>query len=732
MCKIRTFFLSIIFVLWLGVQAYAANASLDGKTVSTSKGAEISGFNILIKLSGNEVGILKDKITISLDGAVWNNYKDSGWLSYGFSYEKLPDDRIKLIIDPDESMLKKGCTIKFPLNCICTSNQAAIKAVINWGIPEYADKELTFAKCSVTRAFLNGSIKQHNTGDKIYKRGSALSYNKLKINVVANDSERTRNKITVTLDGATWSDYQKTGTVANNRSASVSFKKLNEKTIQILLNDFNINMKNKGYELTLPLTGTITGSGEIKAIVDYGVEDIKPSEVVFARCVDGTLSITADDPNMPVDMCNMASSFTINDSTTQGYNQNTKIELALNQAYHFTVAPTLECSEKFDGKCKIELDKKNTQKCIITFTSKIESGTNGSIKVLNPVIERNQVNTPKIQAINITMNAKGWEKYTSSAQIAAFKQGIDVYHPALRVSAGVAKANKYFTNNIVFTDISTSGYKKDDYINLSLDNGFVYFKDGRLPNVGGTGKFKDKCEFVFDKDTGECRIAFISDISEGSTGKITLSNINFVKTTEGSFEEVNLTAGLSCDTQDRYSTIKIAVFSSFAVKTPDTTVTTTTTEATTESTTAAATETSSKDTTANNTVVIFKIGSQKYSINGNERELLAPPYIKDEYTMLPMRAVSNIVGISNENISYSNGTAEFVLDNENKLIVSVGKNEMSLADKTLSLSTPAEIINGTMFLPMRDLLNALGIDNDSISFESNTKQIILNVGGNAA
>ena len=316
----------------------------------------------------------------------------------------------------------------------------------------------------------------------------------------------------------------------------------------------------------------------------------------------------------------------------------------------------------------------------------------------------------------MTMTAKGWEEYSSSAQIGKYQPGSEYYQPQLKFSikkVDAAANNEYaFLNVITISDISSSSYKKGDKIEFVFDNGFVWFSEGALPKIKASGKFEKKCAFEYDNGKGY--IVFTDDIPVQDSGTITVTNAVLKRVGSGEFEVVNMTAGLVGDSEDRYSTIKAVKFSSILTKVPETTTVK-------EETTEATTENSNEAKDGN--IVKFRIGYKGYTVNEKTNTLLAEPYIKDGYTMLPMRALANLVGIDNDHISYNNGTAEFIISDDKKLIVTAKKGEFTLGDETLTASTPAEIVNGTMFLPMRDLLNALGVENDKISFDTVKKEV---------
>lgn len=720
MKKISILFITLFTCMFFATIAYGASAKLDGKIENNLSVNDVTSETALtISLSGNEVKSLNDKITITLNGANWEGYAKNGTIDENVSYELTSSNVMKLKISTNEEILKKGYKFSVPLKSKIVFAKQYISAVVDYGYDDIADTTVNYASCSYSRAYVEGGVKIHSQGDKIYQKSGDTTYNKLKIYVAPSNAEEMKSGLTVKYEGAIWSDYNNSGKVICDRGNGAVFEKVNDTTLRITFTEYNSVMRYQGYTLTLPLTGTITGNGEIKATVDFGSSSIENSTVVFARCPDGTLSIKAENIT-PIDYCNKLSNVIISDTSTQGYNTNTQFEVSIGSVFHFAQVPNIEGTGKFKNKCKIQFKKGSDQKLVITITSRIESGETGEIKILNPIIQRDKKSNSSFNSVEINLTGKGWEKYDSTTKVAEYKAGV-VYTPPIQIKVEnptIGASNKYSAlSKITLTDNTDRVYKSGDKIILSFDNGFGMFSGGALPKVTSTGRFKDKCKLTVTSTGGY--ITMLDDIAGGTEGAIVISGIVLERSATGEYNNINLKVAYSGE-ENNYSTAQVAKYSSLYTSIPatTTTVSTTVTESTTETTTASV---------ENTKTIKFKIGDINYSVKGENKELLAPPYIKDGYTMLPMRALANAVGITDDKISYSDGVATFKISDSVDLVITKGSNEYTLAGNNVNMSTSAEIKNGTMFLPMRDLATAMGITSDNIIFNSETKEVVLNI-----
>ncbi|MCD8238046.1 MAG: copper amine oxidase N-terminal domain-containing protein [Clostridiales bacterium] len=715
---------SICLFALTGATAFAAGTKLSASAETAEKGDALSSNTLTITLSKAEVDILKDSITLTLDGAEWNGYNESGTLATNIEYKKISDTQLEIHITPTEKMLESGCTVSVPLKCTVTKNQAQIAVTVNYGVDGYTDARQVFAKCSYSKAYLSGTTYARSVGTEVTAENTAKkTYNNLVISVIASDVMKTKNNITVTLDGMKWSRLKKTGSVKNNAYISMSYKKLDDTTILIEQSNITDSMIYSGYTITIPLTGTITGTGEHKAIVDFGCDDIPQCEVVFGYCNDGDVSITSASYN-EVNNAGKVGDIVITDSTTQGFNYNTKFTVTIQQAYSFYQVPNIEGTGKFADKCSAALSATNSAQCIITLTSTVSSGETGTIVLSNVIIEKSASTIPKSENITIVSAVSGWEEYSSEALIAKYSADAASSAPLRMTASNIyAGANEYARlAAVTFTDNDGDrSYRTGDKIVMTFDNDFCWFTDGSPATLNTTGKFKDACEFQFNPDNkSEAYIVFTKSVSSQNIGTIAINNIQLTRDTSGYFKNLNMTAYLERDPATA-NTIQVGKYNATTVGQLTPTTAATTTEAALEATTESAEENGS----AVKAEVKFIIGSTSYSVNGTALELNAAPYIKDGYTMLPVRVLANLAGITDDNIEYADGTAVFKFGGVPLLEITAGEPTFTLSGTEAGLSTSAEILNGTMFLPMRDLITALGISEENISFDNETKTVTI-------
>ena len=109
-------------------------------------------------------------------------------------------------------------------------------------------------------------------------------------------------------------------------------------------------------------------------------------------------------------------------------------------------------------------------------------------------------------------------------------------------------------------------------------------------------------------------------------------------------------------------------------------------------------------------ITVFTIGSTTYTSSGTQKEAAEAPYVKNGYTMLPVRALAESLGLTS------------TWDNENKVAtfasgskvarVELGEKTMIVNGTPISLSIPAELKNGVIMIELRGLANAFGVDID--------------------
>ena len=119
------------------------------------------------------------------------------------------------------------------------------------------------------------------------------------------------------------------------------------------------------------------------------------------------------------------------------------------------------------------------------------------------------------------------------------------------------------------------------------------------------------------------------------------------------------------------------------------------------------------------TKVVIPIGSQVIYIGDETYQLDVPPYITNDVTKLPLRAISDIFKAD----IYWNG-AEKSIDievGEDKIKMAVGNPKMYVNGYAVPLSSAPEISDGRAFVPLRDMAQIFGIDD--IKWDSKSKTV---------
>ena len=101
------------------------------------------------------------------------------------------------------------------------------------------------------------------------------------------------------------------------------------------------------------------------------------------------------------------------------------------------------------------------------------------------------------------------------------------------------------------------------------------------------------------------------------------------------------------------------------------------------------------------------------------------PYLKNGYTMLPLRALLE-VSDPELKVNWNNGTKSAHAFVNNKLVM-ITPNTATYMKETekIKLSTPAETVNGRLFVSLRDWMNIMEIDGSQLDWNARTKTVTL-------
>ena len=283
----------------------------------------------------------------------------------------------------------------------------------------------------------------------------------------------------------------------------------------------------------------------------------------------------------------------------------------------------------------------------------------------------------------LEINNAEWRKDASY-----FSQTVADYDSALKWDFNILIFERAMTaKNMVSYD--EDFYKRVQYLNAHLNGDEFYLADvniidGEIPLIFRT------------KYNGDVNV----DVSV-YTGEDLFDNSKYVET---DFKYIGTLTVANVGGQKTYQETKTA-------------------EETTSETTS---ETATQTVTEKTVEIEIPIGQSYYTVTGTTAAMDSTAFIENGYTMLPLRAMSEIIGLSDSDICYDAAAKTAVINYENTVIsVSAGERAMYINGVYKIIDSPAVIKDGRMYLPMRAVAQALGFD--AISFDANVKLVKITV-----
>ncbi|MDO4710823.1 MAG: copper amine oxidase N-terminal domain-containing protein [Peptostreptococcaceae bacterium] len=109
-------------------------------------------------------------------------------------------------------------------------------------------------------------------------------------------------------------------------------------------------------------------------------------------------------------------------------------------------------------------------------------------------------------------------------------------------------------------------------------------------------------------------------------------------------------------------------------------------------------------------LTVFTIGQTQYTVNGEAKTAASAPYIKNGKTMLPIRALSESLGLT---VQWNGATKTATFTDSTKVAaVTIGAERMYVNGTPIPLGAKAELVNGTTFVELRSLATAFGVQID--------------------
>lgn len=117
---------------------------------------------------------------------------------------------------------------------------------------------------------------------------------------------------------------------------------------------------------------------------------------------------------------------------------------------------------------------------------------------------------------------------------------------------------------------------------------------------------------------------------------------------------------------------------------------------------------------------ISPVSALSINLNGQALKMDAPPYVKNDRTMVPISTVAKELGAQ---IAWepTTQTAEIIKDGKN-IKIAIGSNEAIVGGSRVMLDVAAEIQNGRTMVPLRFVAESLGL---RIEWEAATQTVLL-------
>ena len=109
------------------------------------------------------------------------------------------------------------------------------------------------------------------------------------------------------------------------------------------------------------------------------------------------------------------------------------------------------------------------------------------------------------------------------------------------------------------------------------------------------------------------------------------------------------------------------------------------------------------------TKVIFTLGQSIYQIGEQIRVMDAAPYASNGRTMLPIKYVSEALGIPASHIQWDGSTKTVTIHAKETVRLQLGSHIMSINGQKMTMSAAPEIVNGRTFVPVAEITRALGV-----------------------
>ncbi|MCD7854631.1 MAG: copper amine oxidase N-terminal domain-containing protein [Clostridiales bacterium] len=299
---------------------------------------------------------------------------------------------------------------------------------------------------------------------------------------------------------------------------------------------------------------------------------------------------------------------------------------------------------------------------------------------------------------------------TSGAFTAKYDEKADIYR------SGVSTLSDITINDTA----NFAAVPGETTFNITLGTNAYSFET--LPEVEGTGKYEGKVSV--SRDSAASITVGITEETETGTGSVIIKGLQVTATSTKISSSPDITI-----TSKRKLNVKTneggTVSRSVDAKTTFSSGNFIEAAAIANVTSSAASEDEEENTAldyGDSTVLTFTVGDDAYILNGERVEISSPCIISEGRTMLPVRALAE--AISADSIYYDAETkTALIVKFDTNVSIEQNGDYMYVNGEQFEVSSPAINSNGSMYLPVRDICEAFGLDN--ISFDAETKTVTI-------
>ena len=124
--------------------------------------------------------------------------------------------------------------------------------------------------------------------------------------------------------------------------------------------------------------------------------------------------------------------------------------------------------------------------------------------------------------------------------------------------------------------------------------------------------------------------------------------------------------------------------------------------------------------------IILKINSSIYSVDGVAQQMDSAVMAKNGRTYIPIRYLSNALGIPGSNIQWDKNTKTVIIkDGSHVVKVPLGQKTMTLDGQSIAIDSPVIQVNGRVMVPISQVSKAFTYKNVKINWDPNSKQAII-------